>query len=137
MLRSFISRFLTLPLSLLTLMVFVACSNAPASAEAGGKKAAAKSGKMTAEKATALMKAGARIVDVRTLGEFSGGHLKGALHIPIAELGKRMKELEPKTKPVVLYCASGARSHAALKMLQRAGFKEVYDIKYQSGWPLK
>ena len=68
---------------------------------------------------------GARIVDVRTPAEFADGAYKGAINIPLGSLAARMGELEPKDKPIVLYCASGARSGQAARMLKKAGFADV------------
>ena len=36
-----------------------------------------------------------------------------------------MNELEPKDKPIVLYCASGARSGQGARFLKQAGFTDV------------
>jgi phage shock protein E len=69
--------------------------------------------------------AGARIVDVRTPAEFQDGSYPGAINIPLALLPLRMKELEPKDKPVVLFCASGARSGQGMRLLRQAGFTDV------------
>jgi len=69
--------------------------------------------------------AGARVVDVRTPDEFRDGAYKGAVNIPLQGLAARMGELEPKDAPVVLYCASGARSAQAARMLKAAGFADV------------
>jgi phage shock protein E len=69
--------------------------------------------------------AGARIVDVRTPAEFQDGSYPGAINIPLALLPLRMKELEPKDKPVVLFCASGARSGQGMRLLKQAGFTDV------------
>jgi phage shock protein E len=71
------------------------------------------------------IKAGARVVDVRTEDEFMDGAYPGAVNIPVGELQARMKELEPKTTPLVLYCASGARSAMAAKMMKNAGWTDV------------
>ena len=69
--------------------------------------------------------AGARVVDVRTPAEFADGAYKGAINIPLSVLPVRMNELEPKDKPIVLYCASGARSGQGARVLKHAGFKDV------------
>jgi phage shock protein E len=68
---------------------------------------------------------GARIVDVRTPGEFSDAAYPGAINIPLATLPARMHELEPLTVPIVLYCASGARSGQAMRLLRQNGFTDV------------
>jgi phage shock protein E len=69
--------------------------------------------------------AGARIVDVRTPAEFKDGAYRGAINIPLHLLPLRMKELEPKSTPIVLYCASGARSGQGMRFLKNNGFTDV------------
>ena len=69
--------------------------------------------------------AGARIVDVRSPAEFKDGAYAGAINIPLSSLLARMNELEPRDKPVVLYCASGARSGQGARVLRQAGFTDV------------
>lgn len=66
------------------------------------------------------LKAGAVVLDVRSAGEFRGGAYPGARNIPLQELSGRMGEL-PQNKPIVVYCASGARSGMAARLLARAG----------------
>lgn len=70
---------------------------------------------------------GATIVDVRTAGEFGEGAYPGALNIPLDELAARLAELGPKDGPVILYCASGARSARAARILSKAGFSDLCD----------
>ena len=69
--------------------------------------------------------AGARIVDVRTPAEFKDESYPGAINIPLATLPARMHELEPRTTPIVLYCASGARSGQGMRFLKQNGFTDV------------
>lgn len=71
------------------------------------------------------IKVGAKIVDVRTEDEFMDEAFPGAINIPVGAIQSRMKELEPKTQPVVLYCASGARSALAAKVLKASGWTDV------------
>lgn len=66
------------------------------------------------------LKSGAVVLDVRSAGEFRGGAYPGAKNIPLQELSRRMGELPPN-KPIVVYCASGARSGMAARMLAKAG----------------
>ncbi len=70
------------------------------------------------------IKAGAKIVDVRTPDEFRDGAYPGAVNIPVQSLGARMGEIS-KDKPVVVYCASGGRSATAARMLLQAGYTDV------------
>lgn len=66
------------------------------------------------------------VVDVREAGEFASGHLPNARNIPLGELEKRAGEL-PKGKPVLVCCASGARSGKAVALLGRDG-REVFNL---------
>jgi len=68
--------------------------------------------------------AGATIIDVRTPEEYRDGAYPGAINIPVSNLGTRLGELA-KNKPVVLYCASGARSASAARAMKQAGFADV------------
>jgi phage shock protein E len=74
---------------------------------------------------SAKIKAGAAVVDVRTTDEYEDGHYDGAVNIPVNELESRMGEIGPKDTSVVVYCASGARSAMAAKILKAAGFADV------------
>jgi phage shock protein E len=70
------------------------------------------------------LESGAMIVDVRTPDEFRDGAYPGARNIPLSDLGSRLAEI-PKDKPVVLYCASGARSSSAARAMKQAGYADV------------
>jgi len=78
---------------------------------------------------------GALVIDVRSPEEFRDGAYPGARNIPISSLGARLGEL-PKERPVVLYCASGARSAAAARALKQAGFTDVVNAGGLSDMPL-
>jgi phage shock protein E len=91
-------------------------------------------GKISGSKARQLVKDGARLVDVRSPAEFSGGHLPGAVNVPVQEVGSRLKAFGPKDKPVVLYCASGSRSSMARMALKRAGFTQVFNLGSMGRW---
>jgi phage shock protein E len=93
-----------------------------------------KGGDTTGAYARQLVQAGARLVDVRTPGEFAAGHLPGAVNIPLQQLDDRLAELEPKGSPVVLYCRSGHRSGNAARTLKSAGFAAVHDLGSMSRW---
>ena len=72
-----------------------------------------------------MIKAGAKIVDVRSLEEFEDEHYPDAINIPVNELQKRMAELGDHATPLVLYCASGSRSAFAARLLSMAGYENV------------
>jgi rhodanese-related sulfurtransferase len=69
-----------------------------------------------------------QLIDVRSPGEFSEGHLIGAKLLPLGELSGRLKELDPQ-KPLVLYCRSGNRSGQALKILLSNGYPEAKHLQ--------
>lgn len=127
--KTYFRKHLVSSVMMVALLSLVECKN-PSSEEKA-------SGKFDAAKAQAMLTAGARILDVRTPGEFAGGHLKGALNIPVQDLLTRMDELKPLDKPIIVYCQSGRRSASAKGMLEQSGFKTVVDIGTQRGWPLK
>ena len=91
-------------------------------------------GKVSPEKARALVKDGARLVDVRTTAEHAAGHIQGSVNVPVQELAKRVEEIGDKQKPVVVYCASGMRSATAAGILRRAGYAEVHDLGAMARW---
>jgi rhodanese-related sulfurtransferase len=81
------------------------------------------------------MQQGAPVLDVRTPGEFSQGHVKGAVNIPVDQLGLRLAELgEPGGTPVIVYCRSGMRSRRASSILRTAGW-EVVDMGRLTAFP--
>jgi phage shock protein E len=77
-----------------------------------------------------LVKNGAQIIDVRTPGEFQGGHIKGSINIPLQNLTGQLSKIK-KDKPVITCCASGMRSASAKSVLQSNGYQEVHN---GGGW---
>ncbi len=68
----------------------------------------------------------ALIVDVRESWEFASGHLPGAVNIPLGEVVERIEELR---EPLVLVCATGARSgHVAEYLTTHAKFSRVANL---------
>ncbi len=67
------------------------------------------------------------IIDVREIGEYERGHIKGAINIPLSELRERIKEI-PKDKPVYLHCRTGQRSYNAALALQNLGYHNIINI---------
>ncbi len=75
-------------------------------------------------RAAALIAAGAAVVDVRSPSEFAAGSRPGSLNLPLYRLAAECGRLD-REKPVVVCCASGARSAAAAGILKAKGFKTV------------
>lgn len=72
---------------------------------------------------------GSLVLDVREDSEVRNGKIKGARHIPLAQLKTRLVELESfKTKPLLVYCRSGSRSAHACNILSKAGFQDVNNL---------
>ena len=65
------------------------------------------------------------VVDVRTPEEFQDGAYPGAINIPLDEIQLRINELGSKTREITLYCASGARSAYAQRVLMQIGYTNV------------
>jgi len=72
-----------------------------------------------------LLAAGAKLIDVRTPGEFSRHHAEGAINVPLNTLPGGLDKKIKKNQPIILYCQSGSRSGMAKKILQKAGYEEV------------
>lgn len=68
-------------------------------------------------------------LDVRTLAEYSEGHVARAIHINVMdeEFSAMADSLLTKERPVALYCRSGKRSKKAAAILEQKGFK-VYEL---------
>lgn len=69
---------------------------------------------------------GAQIIDVRTRGEYSSGHVKGSVNIPLDTLSSRLSKLK-KDRAIITCCASGMRSRVAKNILTSGGFSDVHN----------
>jgi phage shock protein E len=78
-----------------------------------------------------LVKEGAIIIDVRSKGEFTGGHIKGSINIPVDQLRNNFNKLKDKNKPIITCCASGMRSASARSLLKSNGYVQVHN---GGGW---
>jgi len=67
------------------------------------------------------------ILDVRTYSEFDSGHIKDAICIPFDTLQQNLSKLNPQSK-ILVYCAKGARSSQAAKVLVNNGFQHIYNL---------
>jgi len=74
-----------------------------------------------------LMEEGAIVIDVRTPGEFSAGHIEGSVNIPLNKLSHNLHKLKAKNKPIITCCASGMRSASAKGILHSNGYENVYN----------
>ncbi len=68
-----------------------------------------------------------QVLDVRSPREWNNGHVPGAKHIFLPELRDRLGELD-KQKPTAVYCASGYRASIGASILQKEGFKKLWNV---------
>lgn len=69
------------------------------------------------------------ILDVRESGDFGKGHIKGAINLPLSAFKDKLDSISSHKNSVVLaYCASGASSSKACRLLTQAGFTNVHNI---------
>jgi phage shock protein E len=74
----------------------------------------------------AKIREGAIILDVRSPGEYAGGHVKGSKNIPLGNISAKMETIKKWNKPVIACCASGMRSGSAVSVLKQNGV-EAYN----------
>lgn len=77
---------------------------------------------------TQLQAGGALVVDVRTPSEFASGHIPSAVNVPLDQLQTAAASWG-KDQPIVVYCATGARSANAAAYLAGQGFRKVYNLE--------
>ena len=71
-----------------------------------------------------------RILDVREAEEYAAGHIPGAIHVPLHQVGRRVPALLPnRQQPLLVYCGSGARSLPAVQVLAVIGYQNLYNLQ--------
>ena len=75
---------------------------------------------------TEISKSGVQLVDVRTVKEYSEGHIPGAQNIDVnaPDFEEKIKVLDKKEN-VAIYCRSGRRSKIAAEKMTAAGYKVI------------
>src|SRR5271169_67704 len=79
---------------------------------------------MTSEVAAAQVPGDGWLLDVREDDEWAAGHVPGATHIPLGQLGARTAEL-PQDFQIYVICRSGVRSARATQALNGAGWQAL------------
>jgi len=74
-----------------------------------------------------VMGEGGQLIDVRTPVEFNQGSLDGAINMPVDSF-LSLKDGIDSSKPVLLYCRTGARSGMVKNYLDQLGYDEVHNI---------
>lgn len=94
--------------------------------------------RITAQEAKARMEANpnAIVLDVRTEAEYRGGHIKGAVLLPLDRLEDEAETVLPdKNREILVYCRSGRRSADAGAILTALGYTDVADFGGILLWP--
>ena len=75
-----------------------------------------------------LINQGALLIDVRSSGEYEGGHIEGSLNIPHSEIATLADAIGPeKDQAVVFYCRSGGRAGRAQEALEDLGYTGIFN----------
>lgn len=69
------------------------------------------------------------LLDVRTPGEYYAEHVEGAKWIPLDQLARRVGELDKEKAILACFCRSGNRSSQACGILERNGFKRLFNVR--------
>ncbi len=112
------SSSVTLYVTYILIFLFISCVS---KGQVGGEV-------VNAEELKELIKQEVLLIDVRTPNEFQRGRIAGAklINYRDANFTEQIMKLD-KDAPVAIYCAAGGRSTGAMKILQEAGFKIVYN----------
>jgi rhodanese-related sulfurtransferase len=81
-------------------------------------------GELLPDQPAASVPDGAWLLDVREDDEWTAGHVAGARHIPLGQLGARSDEV-PRNELIYVICRSGTRSARAAQALAGAGWRAV------------
>ena len=70
------------------------------------------------------------VIDVCGDDEFAAGHISGAVHVPLDQLENRLATVaKNKSTPLIMVCASGARSKRAQAVAQKLGYEKVHSLQ--------
>ena len=77
---------------------------------------------------------GAQLIDVRTPGEYAGGHIPDAVNVPLQQISTIASKVPDKSTPLFVYCMSGARSQQAVSALKQMGYANARNIGGIGSW---
>jgi rhodanese-related sulfurtransferase len=67
------------------------------------------------------------LIDIRTPGEWSTGHLTGSINLPLSQLQQRLDQV-PRDRRIAVHCAGGYRSSIAASILSRSGINDIIEL---------
>jgi rhodanese-related sulfurtransferase len=71
-----------------------------------------------------------QLVGVRSDDEWRAGHIAGAQCAPVTQFSSRLAALRlDRTRPIIAMCRTGGRSKVAVRLLQRHGFADVFELQ--------
>jgi rhodanese-related sulfurtransferase len=65
-----------------------------------------------------------QLVDVRSQAEWTGGHLPGAVSVPLLDLASETEQID-RSRPTLVYCREGYRATTAASILLRQRFDNI------------
>lgn len=69
------------------------------------------------------------VIDVCEPAEFAAGHVGGAKNVPLGELEVKLPSVvKNKALPLILVCASGARSGRAVAIAKKLGYEQAQSL---------
>lgn len=70
-----------------------------------------------------------KIIDVRSKNEYRENHLNGSVNIPLSDIKQKIEKIVPnKDRKILLYCQSGLRSKKAIRILEKLGYNNLYNL---------
>jgi phage shock protein E len=79
--------------------------------------------------ARGYLRTGAVVIDVRSAGEFTAGHLAKAINIPLSEIEAVIaRKVKDKNQVLLLHCHSGSRSGEARRKLKAMGYTQSFNL---------
>lgn len=80
---------------------------------------------------------GVTILDVREQDEYDGGHIPGAVLLPVGTINEQSaaQVIPQKDDVVLVYCRSGNRSKKAAAALSALGYTKIYEFGGILTWP--
>ena len=77
------------------------------------------------------------ILDVREQNEYDGGHIPGAVLLPVGTINETAaaEVIPDKDSTVLVYCRSGNRSKTVSSKLAELGYTNIYEFGGINTWP--
>jgi len=76
------------------------------------------------------------LLDVREESEYRNGHIKNAKLLPVGQIASGIEKMGlSKDTEIYTYCQSGGRSTRACQLLEKMGYKKIYNLGGIMSWP--